>query len=157
MMTLTECIRDHWHSVERDLLAMGFRADDIGTERLSLWELISIVVAAPVNTAVREARDGGWTPTDQLLANISEQRAGVLNLTGRYPRPGVSASEVHMRSANSDGFRPINGVAFQPMEQEEFVRKRAEYMRRNQLAAKRNPELARQRMSRNTIQKQGQL
>lgn len=52
MITLTRVIADHWHAVERDLLALGFHASDLGTAKLSIWELISIVVAAPPNSAV---------------------------------------------------------------------------------------------------------
>jgi len=50
-MTLTRVMGDHWHAVERDLLSLGYHADDIGT-KLSLWELVSIVVAAPPGSAV---------------------------------------------------------------------------------------------------------
>ena len=28
MIALAACIKDHWHAVERDLLAMGYHADD---------------------------------------------------------------------------------------------------------------------------------
>ncbi len=93
MMTLVRVISEHWHAVERDLLALGFHADDIGT-KLSCWELISIVVAAPPGSAVFHA-DQRWSKTDELMANLGEQQAGVLNLSGRYARPGVDPAQQH--------------------------------------------------------------
>lgn len=124
MMTLVRVLSTHWHAVERDLLSMGYRADDIGTPKLTLWELISIVVAAPVGTAVRYAEDGGWSRTDGLIANLAEQQAGVLQLTGRYPRPGVGVDQARTRSASSE-FTPAYGAPFQPMDKEDFIAKRA--------------------------------
>lgn len=143
-MTLVHVMGHYWHWVERDLLDMGYRADDIGTPKLTLWELISIVVAAPVDSAVREKMDGGWNKTDQLIANLAEQQAGVLQLTGRYPRPGVSAGQGNSRTTIG-GWQPINGVKFETYEPQEFLHKRDQYMRRNQLAAQENPEEARLR------------
>lgn len=152
MMTLTRCIAESWHWVERDLLSLGLRADDIGTPKLTLWELISIVVASPPGSACY-TKVGNWSRTDELLANLGEQNAGVMQLTGRYPRPGVDGSQT--RSA-SNGFTPLMGVAFEPMEKETFVQKRREYMVRNQRAAQQNPEAARQKaMQRKIIPKQG--
>lgn len=151
MMTLTRCIKKHWHWVERDLISLGYRADDIGTN-LTLWELVSIVVAAPIGTAVREKLDGGWTQSDRLLANLGEQQAGVLQLTGRYPRPGISADQTQMRSpAAGSGWTSINGVTFQPMDKDEFVARRRKYMVGNQRAAQENPEEAAKRKSHNVI------
>jgi hypothetical protein len=166
MMTLVHVMGSHWHWVERDLLAMKYRRDDIGTSELTLWELISIVIAAPTGTAVREVMDScqmcviysqpKWSRTEQLLANFSEQQAGVLQLTGRYPRPGIGASQARSRSTSS-GFTPVGGIALDAYSPEEYTRKRSEYMRRNQLAAQRNPEAARKAMKHNVIPKQGAL
>jgi hypothetical protein len=91
MMTLVRVISEHWHAVERDLLSLGYHADDIGT-KLSCWEFISIVVAAPPNSAVFHA-DKRWSQSDELMANLGEQQAGVLDLTGRYTRPGVDPAQ----------------------------------------------------------------
>lgn len=128
MMTLTRVMHYHWHAVERDLFTLGRTADDIGTPKLTLWQLISIVVAAPIGTAVREAMDGGWTQTDRLLANLGEQQAGVLKLTGRYPRPGVQSDHVQTRSSAS-GFTPYGGIEMDLMTPEELKAKRARYIR----------------------------
>lgn len=156
MMTLTQCVGRYWHWVERDLLSLGYRADDIGTPKLTLWELISIVIASPIGSAVREKMDGGWTPTDHMIANLAEQQAGITELTGRYPRPGVTLQEAHTRSPQGD-WKPLKGVKFQSFEPEEYLRKRSEAMRRNQRWAQENPEQARERASRSVIPKQGQL
>lgn len=133
MMTLCRVMHQHWHAVERDLFALGCTADDIGTPKLTLWQLISIVVAAPPGTAVRDALDGGWTQTDRLLANLGEQQAGVLNLTGRYPRPGVSPEQAQThRSAT--GFKPYGGIELDVMTVDEFKAKRANVIQRHREA-----------------------
>ena len=93
MMTLAHAVSHYWHAVERDLLALGFRADDIGT-RLQIGELVSIVIAAPPGSAVRDAMEQGWTREAHLLANLAERDAGLINLPGRYPRPGVAETPI---------------------------------------------------------------
>jgi hypothetical protein len=128
MMTLTRIMHRHWHAVERDLFALGRTADDIGTPKLTLWQLISIVVAAPHGTAVREAIDGGWTQTDKLLANLGEQQAGVLRLTGRYPRPGVATDESRTHTTVS-GLKPYGGIQMDTMTVDELIAKRANVIR----------------------------
>lgn len=100
MITLVRVISEHWHAVERDLLTLGFHADDIGT-KLTCWELISIVVAAPPHSAVFHA-DKRWSQTDELMANLGEQQAGVLNLSGRYTRPGVDPAAHRSSIGGSD-------------------------------------------------------
>lgn len=132
IMTLVAVMGDHWHAVERDLLDMGYRADDIGTERLTLWELISIVVAAPPNTAVHY-KTGQWDKQSEMLANMSEQSAGLLNLRGRYMRPGVDGGQQVTRQV---GEKPWNGIAFTPMGKDDFLEKRAKWLERQQNAAR---------------------
>ena len=117
-MTLTRTMWDHWHAVERDLISLGYRADDIGTPKLTLWELISIVVAAPPGSAVHFAI-GAWTKESEMLANLSEQQAGLLSVNGRYPRPGVE-----YRPRTTSSVKPAFGVVMQPMSPEEFLAKR---------------------------------
>lgn len=72
MMTLARICGQHRHAVERDLIALGFDGwDSVGVDpRLTLWKLISIVLASPPNTAVyhAETRSGTMTPEQQLLA-----------------------------------------------------------------------------------------
>lgn len=131
-MTLVATMGDHWHAVERDLLSLGYRAEDIGTERLTLWELISIVVAAPPGSAVHY-RTGQWDKSSEMLANMSEQQAGLLNLKGRYLRPGVDGAQQVTRTV---GDKPWNGIAFEPHDRDEFVEKRAKWLERQQDAAR---------------------
>lgn len=90
MITLAGIMADHPRAVERDIIHEGYRMSDIGNA-LSYSEFASIVLAAPRDSAVREAIDGGWSQTDHLLANLQEQRAGLVDLDARYARPGVYA------------------------------------------------------------------
>jgi hypothetical protein len=94
MIALAACIRDHWHAVERDLMTLGRTADDIGTDSLTVCQLISVVLAAPPGSAVHHFDPNRWSSTDELLANLGEQQAGLLSLSGRYPRPQVDSSPV---------------------------------------------------------------
>jgi hypothetical protein len=89
-VTLVYAIGHHWHAVQRDFLALGFRAADAFTPRLPASEVISIVYAAPPNSSVHHALSGGWTITDHLLATMSEQQAGLAILPERIARPGVT-------------------------------------------------------------------
>ena len=56
MMMLARVVVEHWHAVQRDLLALGFHSTrtDVGVG-LSVWELISIVGASPPGSAVHNA------------------------------------------------------------------------------------------------------
>jgi hypothetical protein len=98
MIALAACIKDHWHAVERDLFALGRTADDIGTDRLTVCQLISVVLAAPPGSAVHHYDPNAWSRTDELIANLGEQHAGLLNLSARYARPQVDSSLVKPRS-----------------------------------------------------------
>lgn len=89
MIALAGIMAAHPRAVERDIIHEGYRMSDIGNA-LTLSEFASIILAAPRDSAVRWAVDGGWSPEAHLLANAQEQRAGLLNLQGRYPRPGVA-------------------------------------------------------------------
>ncbi len=88
--TLVDTIGKHWRAVQRDLLTLGYRETDIGAA-LNLGELIAVVCAAPPGSSVRYALDEGWSRESHLLANLTERDAGLINLPGRYPRPGVQA------------------------------------------------------------------
>ena len=118
-MTLARVISEHWHAVERDLLSLGYHADDIGS-KLSIWELVSIVVAAPPNSAVFHA-EGGFSKTDELLANLSEQHDGVIKLNGRYARPGVDDTR-RVPTSDMELLAPYDGIALQAMPVDELVR-----------------------------------
>jgi hypothetical protein len=124
MITLARVGRELWHAVERDLLSLGFRESDIGT-KLSVWELISIVIASPPSSALYHAEYGGWSQTDHLLANLGEQQAGLLQLSSRHPRPGVEYFEPPEMSTNE---RPYNDVRMDVMTVDELKQKRAEHL-----------------------------
>lgn len=85
---LTRVIGECWHALRRDVIALGYRVDDMFTT-LSTADMVSIVAAAPPGSAVRHYMDGGWTRTDHLLANMQEQGAGVAKLDAPYQRPGL--------------------------------------------------------------------
>src|SRR6516225_9232649 len=84
---LTAAVGRYGHALQRDLLTLGFRAKDMFTDRLTISELISIVVASPPGSALRHAFDDGGTRTDHVLANMAEAQAGVAHLTVTYNRP----------------------------------------------------------------------
>ena len=57
-------------------MSMGYRASDI-FEELSMGEILSIVLGAGPNSAVRYCLDGGWSREAHLLANLQESNAGL--------------------------------------------------------------------------------
>lgn len=96
-MALVRICGKHRHAVERDLIALGFNGtEDVGTPRLSLWKFAAIVLASPPDSAVffAETRSGRYSQNDQLLANLSEQQAGLWTPAGRYDRPGAEPDPV---------------------------------------------------------------
>ncbi len=98
MITLAGICSRFPRAVERDVIHEGYHLSDIG-HGLSFSEFVSIVLAAPRDSAVRWAIDGGWSQEAHLLANQQEQQAGLLDLGARYPRPGVEAEPVDDRPA----------------------------------------------------------
>jgi hypothetical protein len=82
---LAHVVGEHWHAFHRDVIALG---RDVN--KLTLAEMVSIVVAAPPTSSVRYFLDQGWSRTDHLLANMQEQ-AGHATLPQAYERPGLEA------------------------------------------------------------------
>jgi len=117
---LATVIRKHWHALVRDVLALGLRASDMFTERLTFAEMVSIVVGAPPTSSVRWFLDKGWSREAQLLANMQEQQAGVANMTQPYQRPGIE-QRTEDPNAN-DGF--FRGEALEWTEFDERERQR---------------------------------
>lgn len=113
-MALVRYCGKHRHAVERDLIALGFNGtEDVGTPRLSLRKLAAIVLASPPDSAVyyAETRSGRYSQNDQLLANLSEQQAGLLTLPARYDRPGVDQEPIPAPSESSgDQFAALPGM-----------------------------------------------
>jgi len=114
---LTHVVGECWHALERDVLALGYRAEDMFTT-LSFREMVSIVVAAPPTSSVRWFLDGGWTRTDHLLANQQEQRAGVARLNEPYQRPGIE----NRPAAEPPGFFPADALSWEEAERRDKIR-----------------------------------
>jgi hypothetical protein len=86
---LATVIRRYWLPLVRDLLALGYRVSDMFTDRLTLAEVVAIVVGAPPISSVRFFLDAGWSREAHLLANMAEGQAGIAKITEPYPRPGL--------------------------------------------------------------------
>lgn len=127
MIALAAAIRNHWHAVERDLLALGYHADDIGT-KLTTCELISVVLAAPPGTAVHHYDPNAWSRTDELIANLGEQQAGLFSLNARYARPQVDSTPVKPYS-EFNTLAPYRGIMLDSAPVDEFTAKLKERQR----------------------------
>jgi hypothetical protein len=128
MIALAAAIRDYWHAVERDLATMGLDADDIGTAKLDDCKFISIVLAAPPGSACHHFNPKAWSRTDELIATLGEQQAGVVTLNGRYERPEVDSTPRKPASV-LDGMMPYRGVVLDALPNDEFTVKLKERQR----------------------------
>lgn len=129
ILTLARVLRRHWHAVQRDLLTLGYHKRDIFTT-LTVGEMVAIVVAAPPNTAIYHAVNGGWTITDHLLATMGEQQAGLIQLQNRHLRPGVTDIRPAKPASVHDHSKPVQHIAFDTMTVDEFEKRRAERKKR---------------------------
>jgi hypothetical protein len=128
MMTLVRICGEHRHAVGRDLLALGpgYHWDDIGV-KLTVWELVSIVIASPPGTAVyhAETRSGTMTPDQQMLASM----AGYQPLQD-VPGANKPASTERPAADPLADMRPMaiggSTVQLDAMDPVELVRKREE-------------------------------
>lgn len=83
--------------MERDLIALGLRWRDVGTEAFTWRDLRSIVEYSPRDSAIARAahpNEVAWTATDYLLANVVDvlnvanyQRDKANGGRGRRPKP----------------------------------------------------------------------
>lgn len=89
----------HRHAVVRDLVSLGFHGDT----PIAFNDLVSCVLASQQGTAVRYAVDEGWPQTDHLLANLGEQRSGLIDLPTRYQRPGMPEAAPDPGPVAADG------------------------------------------------------
>lgn len=128
MIALAAAIRDYWHAVERDLATMGLDADDIGGPKLDDCKFISIVLAAPPGTSCHHFNPNAWSRTDELIATLSEQQAGVVTLNGRYERPEVDSTP-QKRPSVLDGMMSYRGVVLDALPNDEFTVKLKERQR----------------------------
>lgn len=107
ILGLDQLLDEHGGAVEYDLIALGLRLDDLGTERLTWRDLWVIVQHSPRESAIARAvgaEEAVWSLTDHLLATVID----VLNIANwqrenagrprgksptrrpkRIPRPGV--------------------------------------------------------------------
>lgn len=125
MMTLVRICGQHRRAVERDLIVLGLRWDDLGTSKLTLWELISIVLASPPNTAVyhAETRSGTMTPEQQMLARSMGYQAPEWD-SAPEPNPVVDQADPLSEYATATiGNQTVMLDALAP---EDLVRKREE-------------------------------
>lgn len=56
-----------------------------------MGEVLSIVIGAGPDSAVRHCLDGGWSREAHLLANLQESNSGLATLAQPYERPGLDA------------------------------------------------------------------
>lgn len=120
MTALAAAIRLHWHAVERDLASLNLDADDIGGPKLPLTKLISIVLAAPPGSACHHFNPNAWSRTDELLATLGEQQAGVVSLNARYPRPEVDSTPIKPATELSRA-APYRGIVLDALPNDEFT------------------------------------
>lgn len=76
---LVELLDEHGEAVEYDLIALGLRLRDLGTERLTWRDLFVIVRQSPRTTALNRERLGeaaDWSLTEHLLAGVFDLLAG---------------------------------------------------------------------------------
>lgn len=128
MIALATAIREHWHAVERDLATFQLDADDIGTAKLPLTKLISIVLAAPPGSACHHFDPNAWSRTDELIATLGEQQAGVVTLNGRYARPEVDSTPQKPYSELTAA-APYQGIQLEALPADEFTVKLKERQR----------------------------
>jgi hypothetical protein len=124
---LAHVVCECWHALVRDVLAMGYRIEDMFTT-LKLREMVSIVVAAPPGSSVRWYLDKGWTREAQLLADMNEQRAGVMKLEEPYDRVGLERRQEAEPPASSGGkFFQMEAIPWEEAERRDKIRYSGEF------------------------------
>ena len=56
-----------------------------------MGEVLSIIIGAGPDSAVRHSLDGGWSREAHLLANLQESNSGLAKLDQPYQRPGLES------------------------------------------------------------------
>lgn len=126
MMTLARICGQHRHAVERDLLNLGpgYHLKDVGT-KLTMWELVSVVVASPPNTAVFTAE----TRRDQGIDFTGTEWGQVPTPVDEQPYQRVKAAP-QQQSDHLAGLHDYHGVKLNAYPPDELKRKREEIMER---------------------------
>lgn len=120
ILGLLELHEKHSEAIEHDLIALGLRWRDVGSDDFNWRDLLAIVKAATPGTAIYRALspDGaGWSHTDHLLADLfdsSQQvayyaaaavsRRGQVKKPKLRKRPGVDALG---RESKTFGMKPM--------------------------------------------------
>lgn len=86
---------------------MRYHKQDIFTDRLSVPAMIAIAYGAQPGTAVHHSLTEGWPIEAHLLANISEQHAGMIRPEERYKRPGLKTDETPLTQGGFGVFKSI--------------------------------------------------
>ncbi len=130
MITLARIVCQHKHAVERDLYTFPGELSlaVLGTPKLPVWKLLSIVMASPPGTAVyhAETANGTLTQEAQLLANLGEQHAGLLDLKSRYPREGVDSEFRPPRLGSFEALPSYKGLKMEAYPVSEFTTRLAQ-------------------------------
>lgn len=104
---LLQLIDEHGEALEYDLIRLGLRLDDLGTERLSWRDLLVIVQHSPRDSALARdllGDDALWGVTEHLLASLLDavqmgnwQRGGKPHAPKPKPvrRPGARGQVRH--------------------------------------------------------------
>lgn len=71
-MTLVRAIGFHWHAVQREVLGLGRRAADMFTPRLTASEVIAVVMAPHMSSALRYEMTHGVSLADYLRRPLPE-------------------------------------------------------------------------------------
>jgi hypothetical protein len=116
---LARVVGECWHALVRDVIALGYRRQDMFTT-LDLSDMISIVVGAPPTSSVRYFLDDGWSKEAHLLANMQEQRAGMAQLNQPYPRPGMAQRQAD--PMESGKFFPMEAMTWEEADKRDAAR-----------------------------------
>lgn len=109
---------EHPETLDRDLIALGLRWRDVGSEALTWGDMLAIVRASPPGTGmyrVLSPGGAGWTTTDYVLADVFDAiaalRVTVVRSQGGkarrpkpYPRPGVKPTHTDSKTF---GYTPM--------------------------------------------------
>lgn len=88
LLGLLDLLDEHAEAVTYDLLTLGLRLRDLGTDALTWAELLAVARHAPPGSAVRRATDPDhiWGLPEQLLAGVVDLLAVGNWQRGQMPR-----------------------------------------------------------------------
>lgn len=92
----------YWHALQRDLLGLGLRAADMFTPKLTAPEVLSLIVAAPAGSAIRDALSEGYV-SNQLVAALKAQAAQQPKKKSNSSFDSIAAYEAHRAKVQRKG------------------------------------------------------